>query len=287
MQIFNNTMRNVLAAAALALTVAVPAHAGGGGTDPNLFTLVSATPGSQGVTFITGSNSSEDVYAGRYNATLGGQNINVFCVDFTHSIGVGDSYEANTTQLLTAQTGTLQANGYYNGGLSSAFNSSDEDPSPAISTAIATNRADEVAYLADNYLNATSATFANGLSGSTNFVNNLSSISIAIWDIIQDGGNGIATGQVEVAPSQQSEFSGMVNYYENQAEANSGYKSSTATWIQAPVCGNGSHLQTYVYDAIPTTTPETSPAIILIIGGIVLMAGIALRRKPVSDTLAA
>ena len=59
--------------------------------------------------------------AGRYKATLnGGPSIYVECVDLTHHIGWGDSYQADLDYKLSDVAGALSGS-YYKGGISSAL----------------------------------------------------------------------------------------------------------------------------------------------------------------------
>ena len=76
------------------------------------------------------------VYAGRYRAQLGpavgqGPLANIFCVDFNHDIHLGDSYVADTQNLLTDPAAPQRAGGYYNGGLASALTTGDYQPTGA------------------------------------------------------------------------------------------------------------------------------------------------------------
>ena len=67
-----------------------------------------------------------------------------------------------------------------------------------------------MAFLADSYLNATATTFTNGgqviftqnMAGSADLNNNLAAVSLSIWDIMQDGGNGLDTGSVRLRTRQ-------------------------------------------------------------------------------------
>ena len=82
----------------------------------------------------------------------------------------------------------------------------------------ALHRASQVAWLADNYLSASS------FSGS---------------------GDGLASGRVQA--KNLGSISSLVTDYEALASNQTAYQSSTAMWIQAPQSALGSHLQDYVY----------------------------------------
>ena len=259
-----------------------------------------ALPGSEVVGLVNSSGNPFGVYAGRYTAQIGptsGPSVltNIFCVDFTHDIELGDTYSANTQHLLTSPAATkASTDAYYNGGLASALNGSDYNPSGAMAAA---QRASEVAYLADSYLNATSLTFTSNFSGSTDLGANLAAVSLSIWDIVQDGANGLGTGGVRLwnpgatnydgySASVYSQLTSLTGYYENQAAQHSTYQSSTATWIQAPRNGSDGHYQDYVMEAGgvnphgPAAVPEPGSLAPMLfgVGGLAALA-ITRRRK--------
>ena len=167
---------------------------------------------------------------------------------------------------------------YYAGGLASAENANDYNPTGSLAYQ---TRADEVAYLTDTYVNSTATTFAGGASGSTNLLNNLASVQLSIWDIIEEG--NVALNTSLVTSSEVSQYGGMVNYYLNQATSHSTYTSSTASWIQAPITVSGgtwSHTQDFTYSTQSygnTTVPEPSP-VTTILAFCILGAGLILRR---------
>ena len=283
--------------------IALAAAGGGAAQADTVFTFNNNLSGAEVVGLVGANNQPFGVYAGRYQAQIGpaqgqGPISNIFCVDFTHEIQLGDYYTANTQQLLTAPAGTL-TNGYYNGGLASALNSSDYSPT---GTMAASQRADEVAYLADNYLNATSITFTGGASGSTDLNNNLAAVSLSIWDIMQDGANGLGTGSVQLWNPAGTQYSSLYNYslltsltgyYETQAAANAGYQSNTAYWIQAPRNSSDGHDQDYVIEGGggviphgPAAVPEPASLFPMLLGmsGLAALA-VARRRKAGARTL--
>ena len=176
-----------LAGAALALGGASGARA-----QTQTFTFSGDLSGSQVVTLSQGCGSaSSQVYAGRYKGQLGsGPATNIFCVDAGHEIAVGDTYAANTQYNITGPAGALNG-GYYAGGLASALTDGDI---ASVTLTQASGRAGEVAYLADTYLNATSF---SGASGSTDTGLNLTGLGLSVWDILQDGGGGLTSGQIQ------------------------------------------------------------------------------------------
>ncbi len=221
-----------------------------------------------------GGKTSFQGYAGRYKGQLGsGPTTNVFCVDIGHEIHVGDTYAANTQYDITSAAGSL-GGGYYSGGLASALTNGDI---ASVTLTEANRRASEVAFLADNYLNATSF---SGASGSTDLGNNLTGLGLSVWDILQDGGNGLGAGQVQTGTSDAGAYGGLVSYYECLAAAHTGYTSRTAGWVQAPQTAPGQHMQDYVYEKpiSPQAVPE--PGMTAFLSSLSLVAGgFWLRRK--------
>lgn len=261
-----------LAGAALVLGAASASPA-----QTQTFTFSSDLSGAKVVTLTQdGGKTSAQVYAGRYKGQLGAApTMNVFCVDAGHEIHVGDSYAADTQYNITSAAGALNGP-YYGGGLASALTSGDI---ASVSLTQANGRAGEVAYLADNYLNA--AGFS-GASGSTDAGANLTGLGLSVWDILQDGGDGLSAGSLRTATSDAGAYGSLVNYYEALASAHSGYTSRTAAWMQSPQDGAGGHLQDYVYErpgaASPAAVPEPGAPVVL--SSLVLVAGgFWLRRR--------
>jgi len=239
------------------------------------FTFSSDLSGARVVTLTQdGGKTSFQGYAGRYKGQLGSAPVNVFCVDIGHEIHVGDSYAADTQYDITSRAGALNG-GYYGGGLASALTSGDI---ASLTLTQANGRASEVAYLADNYLNAASF---SGASGSTDTGANLTGLGLSVWDILQDGGDGLAAGRVQTGASDAGAYGGLVSYYEALASAHAGDASQTAAWAQAPLDAAGRHLQDYVYErpvAAPAAVPE--PGIVTFLSSLGLVAGgFGLRRR--------
>ena len=259
-----------------AVLVAILGGTGSAHAQTQTFSFVGALPGSQGVYVSSdGGKTYEDAYTGRYHATLNGAPINIFCVDISHDIHNGDTYAANTQYHITDAAGPLSGS-YYKGGLASAITTNDLG-SVTVTAPQAAARASEVAWLADNYLNASAFT---GVTD-TNSVDNLTAVNLSIWDIVRDGGDGISSGQVQ-ATNLNSSLSGLVSYYEGLAGGETTYQSATATWIQAPESASGGHMQDYVYEkpATPGVQPVPEPGVptMLLCLGLVV-GGVALRRK--------
>jgi hypothetical protein len=217
-----------------------------------IFTFVDVLPDSQlvtisadgGVNFVSG-------YSGRYQGKFGsGPNFNVFCIDLLHDVGVGDSFSAKTDWRITDPAGA-KVGAYYAGGLASAMTPTDYNPQGALT---GQQRAGMTAFLAENFLNATAATFAGGASGSTDFQDNLTAISLSFWDINQDGADGLAAGSMQADGATQASFSSLVTYYESLASLSMNTPSAVAWWIQAPRDDNDAHFQDFVF--LGPTVPE-------------------------------
>jgi len=202
-------------------------------------------------TFLTGSGNSNTanisadggahfingwagVYQGQLTDATGTKTVNLFCTDVNHDVNPGDTYQIDLSHNITdAAGGTYVVNGhtYYDGGLASALGAGDFNVAnynsslPESATNVSwSSRASEVAWLADQFQNRT---YYNGASGSTNSSMNASAVNMAIWDIVQDGGDGIHTGNgtVVVDDGAYANFSGLVSYYESLAAAHSTYTS--------------------------------------------------------------
>lgn len=215
-------------------------------------------PGDSAVVYLNVNNSVEGVYAGRYRANLDGHDIGIFCTDFNHEIFVNDQYSSDTQYLVTdASTSPAGAltGAYYNGGLASALNPQDYNP---LTTGLTYGqRVSQVAWLADSYLGATAGSFS---TGSLN--DNLAGVNLAIWDIVQDGGNGFGAGQVQLAASSAM-YASLATYYEGlAAQSPLNYTSQTADWIQAPRSGATPyiHKQDYITETLPRSGAQLPPA---------------------------
>lgn len=278
----NNAIKLGLTAAALVALfgISAPAHAQAGTTT---FTIKSGAE-SDSISYTTnGGKNYESVSAGRYQSTLGTTTLNVFCTDASHNINYGQSYQANTSEHITDAAGSLSG-GYYSGGLGSALNAGDYGSLYPAGSPTAAQRASETAWLTDAYLGATAQTFSSGLSGSTVLTDNLAAVQLSIWDINQDGGDGMTAGNLQLASAYQTTLDGLVSYYEKQASYQTSYQSSTATWIQAPVAGDGTHLQDFV-ELSPAPVPE--PGVLVTGASLIGMTGLGLirgrRRQRVAD----
>ena len=84
------------------MALAAAGHGGAARADADsVFTFSSDLSGSEVVGMVDGSGNAFGVYAGRYRAHIGpaagqGPVTNIFCVDFTHDIHLGDTYAADT-----------------------------------------------------------------------------------------------------------------------------------------------------------------------------------------------
>jgi len=218
---------------------------------------VATLSGDGGATTVTG-------YAGRYTGQLGGNDINVFCVDLNHDINFGQGYAADVSHSISDASGA-QNGDYFNGGLASALDSGYYNPGPGPLTN--QQRADEVGYLIHAYDNAKAANFHNSYDLTTNET----AVSLSIWDIIADGGDGLTHGKMVSDAGTASTYGSLVSNLETQAQ---NYKNSQfldVTWIQAPTSGG---LQGFGYTNYVAPVPEAGTVAIfglMLIGGVLTL----------------
>lgn len=259
---------------------------------------------SAGTSDIVDMDGIGNVYAGLYMGELGTTSINIFCTDFTHDITVGppdNKYTGDTTYYATDAAASdnpltygLNSNGFYDGGLASAMTATDYETAN-LASGVATKRADAVAYLADKYINNSSLA-SSYFTGSTTATQQYAAVSMAIWDIVQDGGDGLNTGQVKLDNTSQLLFYGnAVNQIETDAftQISSSYTNSDIDWLQSQrstslVNGKYAHLQDYVYynpnanhHIIPSAPEPSFPMLLLSFG--VIGGGFWLRRRQESN----
>jgi hypothetical protein len=238
------------------------------------------------------------VYAGGYQGKLAsGTAFGIFCTDFTHNIANPDSYSTLVTLGSITNTPTEMlhkispsTNYYYQsaqstnhiGGLTSAMGPLDyhtNNNGPLTFN----QRASAVSYLTDTYLNAT--TDKNHRAGA----------QIAIWDIIQDGGDGLAAGSVVTTTSQNTDGAAAVldattiiaNVEANNALGTTirSWNDPNTYWIQSPHSSTTDYneKQSFTYHDSAFTVQDVVPepafyqmSALLLLGGAGLFR---LRRK--------
>jgi len=264
----NSTKLNRIAIGALCAVAASLATA----ANAQNFSLTGASAYSQNISYVV-NGVADNTYSGPYTATINGvPNIPVFCIDAGHDIGI-QSFQADLTHNVTDAAGAFNSTtGYYNGGAASAMTASDYG-STNLGLVSAQQRADEIAFLADTYLGATS--FASGTPS-----DNFAAIGIAIWDIVQDGGNGAYTGSGSYYMTSTGGYTSLIagyeaqaqNYYASQVASGHSATSSDVVWIQAP-SQNGTHLQEFLY-----INPVPEPGVIVTSVSLLGMVGLGMAR---------
>jgi len=231
-------------------------------------TFTNVGPGTTGLVTISNDGGATTVsgYAGAYAGHLGSQDINDFCVDLNHDIPFGTSYTADVSHNISDSSGSLTGS-YYSGGLSSAM---DSGYIPNYGGGFTSQqRADQVAYLIHTYGNINSENFGNSFDLNTN----LAAVNLAIWDIENDGGDGISVGKVVGDAGTQTTYGSLVSNLEAEASAFKDSQFLDVKWIQAPVVTeNGSGFQSFGYLA-----PVPEAGTMTIFG--ILLAGGAFRLR--------
>jgi hypothetical protein len=281
------TLLSIVTGIALGLSAGIKAASAADTTVP--FTFIGSAS-TDNIVNISGDSGSSYLsgYAGIYNGSLNGKTVNLYCGDLNHDVSNGDTFTVDASHLVTeaasTKTVTIGGNKYYQGGLASAMTSSDFNPANKSALSYSA-RASEVAWLADNFQNL--KTFGSG-SGTTNYSTNQTAVNVAIWDIVQDGGDGVSKGTTQLDSSSTVNYSKYVSYYESLAAQHSTYTSSTAYFVQAPLnvpgAGGTSHYQDFIYStALPTPEAGTGIAMgMLLFGGLFLFR----RRNTASPALA-
>ena len=228
-------------------------------------TFTNVGPGHTGIVTISndGGATSTSGYAGLYEGNLNGHDLNDFCVDLNHDIPFGTSYTADRSHLITDASGP-QVGDYYNGGLSSAI---DSGYIPTYGGSLTSQqRADEVGYLIHTYGNWHTDNFTNGSDLDTN----LAAINVSIWDIENDGGDGISAGLVVGDGATIATYGSLISNFEAEASAHSGEQFGDVHWIEAPVAPGG--FQSFGY-----VQPVPEAGTMTLFG--LLLAGGALRLR--------
>lgn len=194
-----------------------------------------------GVTF--SSPFQVGVYLGNLSTVPG--NIEVFCTDVYHFLGTPFVTLVNLGKVIAAAD-TLKASGYYedgagNGaGMASAMHPLDYNPNlpgsnPAFDTVA--ERVDAVSYLLHKYLNT--AAFTAG---------DYAKAQLAIWDILQDGGDGMGAGTIQATNTSNV----VIDISAILADAAGKAGVRRPEWIQAPRnIRNFKHVQDFGWDPVP------------------------------------
>jgi hypothetical protein len=144
----------------------------------------------------------------------------------------------------------------------SAMTAADYDPKGLGSTPFSTvaERVNAVAYLVHAYLNS-------GASKET-----LGKVQLAIWDIVNDGGDGASAGAFQAKDGADVAFdlSGILT----EASGWKGFAVRRPEWIQAPRLGSppkpSDHVQDFAYDPVPEPAFYQMAAL-LTLGGLGLL----------------
>jgi len=193
---------------------------------------------------VTLDGSSKAVFAGRYLVKFNNSPaFNIFCVDVRHTINWNASFTTLVTLGRTTDPayGWQSSTGFYEngpqgapGGLASALTDLDYLPAFPSGSLDVAQRSRAVAWLGTTYL------------GASLTAQQAAAIQLAIWDIVQDGGDGLGTGSFQVAGNG---VASLAAGYISQAVQNANWAGPDKTfYIQASrPNAAGEHLQDFIF----------------------------------------
>jgi hypothetical protein len=188
---------------------------------------------------------SVGVYKGTLSAEPSLGEIEMYCADVYHAIGTPFQTLVSLGRFIDAAqplVGPYYEDGAGNGGgAASAMTAADYHPTlPGANPAFDTiaKRVDAVSYLAHKYLNSS---FSRDI---------LARVQLAIWDIMQDGGDGVGAGQGAIQAKDGNDLYVDISAILTEAAGQGGVPRPR--WLQAPRLGGnpGNHAQDLVFDAI-------------------------------------
>jgi len=219
-----------------------------------------------------GNPYNSTAIVGRFKGQFeNGKAVYMFCVDARHFEGSPfQTLDATTIPLVTdTATGFNATEGFYKdntyGGVASAMTKADYIPTAGTvpDAASAATRASQAAYLVDKWVNSITATNVD-----------FAKVQLAIWDILQDGGDGLAAGSF--TSTSGYDISAILT---DASSITSSYTGS-AIWIEAQRQGTprtaGNHVQDWAYSC-----PVPEP-VFLQFGAMMGLGGVGvfrLRRK--------
>jgi hypothetical protein len=206
------------------------------------------------------------VYRGTLSNVVG--ELELFCTDLHHAVGSPFTTLAMLGKIVDPAE-ALSAQGYYDdgvgsgGGLYSAMTAADYDPQAVgglVPFSTVAERVNAVAYLVHAYLNS-------GASKET-----LGKVQLAIWDIVNDGGDGASAGAFQAKDGADVAFD--LSAILTEASGWKGFAVRRPEWIQAPRLGDppkpSDHVQDFAYDPVPEPAFYQMAAL-LTLGGLGLL----------------
>lgn len=227
---------------------------------------------------ISVDGTSKAVYAGRYLGKFNNSPaFNIFCVDVRHTINWNASFTTLVTLGRTMDPAYpwQPATGFYEngaqgapGGLASALTNADYMPAFPSGSLNVVQRSRAVAWLGTTYLNASLT------------AQQAAAIQLAIWDIVQDGGDGLAAGTFQVSGNG---VASLAPTYISEAIANANWGGPDETvFIQARrTTSAGDHLQDFIFHN-PGTYVQVVPIpepVFFQLGTLAGLGGLSLFRR--------
>jgi hypothetical protein len=184
-------------------------------------------------------NGPKTGYAGVISATLDGQHLDLFCVDLYHDVSPGVNYTVNIWA-----------------------------PNDPAAQAYSLNLG-RAAWLYLNYLPVVNAAVDKDVEGAA--------LQLAIWDVIHDSGDGLATGTIKLdAGTTNAASQNSYGYTAQWITASSGHSINNAAVL---INVGGPNASQTLLAAVPNAVPTPEAATFGTMGTALLVLGLVGRKR--------